>query len=84
MVRPELKAGDLLIWNGLVAHGVAPNTSADGVRSVQYLTMMPALPTHENAGPVPDQVVARADDAGVERDAGRRPVPARVGAVRRE
>jgi hypothetical protein len=47
VVRPELKAGDLLIWNGLVAHGVAPNTSADGVRSVQYLTMMPALPTHE-------------------------------------
>jgi hypothetical protein len=46
VVRPELKAGDLLIWNGLVAHGVAPNTSADGVRSVQYLTMMPALPTH--------------------------------------
>ncbi|MEV8504985.1 phytanoyl-CoA dioxygenase family protein [Actinoplanes sp. NPDC051475] len=47
VVRPELRAGDLLIWNGLVAHGVAPNTSADGVRSVQYLTMMPALPTHE-------------------------------------
>ena len=47
VVRPGLKAGDLLIWNGLVAHGVAPNTSADGVRSVQYLTMMPALPTHE-------------------------------------
>ncbi|MET0491706.1 MAG: phytanoyl-CoA dioxygenase family protein [Actinoplanes sp.] len=47
VVRPELKAGDLLIWNGLVAHGVAPNTSADGVRAVQYLTMMPALPTHE-------------------------------------
>jgi hypothetical protein len=47
VVRPALKAGDLLIWNGLVAHGVAPNTSADGVRAVQYLTMMPALPTHE-------------------------------------
>ncbi len=46
VVRPELKAGDLLIWNGLLAHGVAPNTSVDGVRSVQYLAMMPALPGH--------------------------------------
>ncbi|WP_329567497.1 phytanoyl-CoA dioxygenase family protein [Kitasatospora sp. NBC_01266] len=43
IVRPELKAGDLLIWNGLLAHGVARNTSAGGVRSVQYLSMMPAL-----------------------------------------
>ncbi|MEV7780001.1 phytanoyl-CoA dioxygenase family protein [Kitasatospora sp. NPDC088351] len=43
VVRPELKAGDLLIWNGLLAHGVARNTSESGVRSVQYLSMMPAL-----------------------------------------
>lgn len=43
MVRPELEAGDLLIWNGLLAHGVARNTSESGVRSVQYLAMMPAL-----------------------------------------
>ncbi|ARX89071.1 MULTISPECIES: phytanoyl-CoA dioxygenase family protein [Streptomyces] len=43
VVRPELKAGDLLIWNGMLAHGVAPNTSDNGVRSVQYLSMMPAL-----------------------------------------
>ncbi|GAB2706491.1 phytanoyl-CoA dioxygenase family protein [Kitasatospora kifunensis] len=43
VVRPELKAGDLLIWNGLLAHGVARNTSERGVRSVQYLSMMPAL-----------------------------------------
>ncbi|MFD0274720.1 phytanoyl-CoA dioxygenase family protein [Kitasatospora sp. NPDC127111] len=47
VVRPELKAGDLLIWNGLLAHGVARNTSADGVRAVQYLSMMPALEEHE-------------------------------------
>jgi len=46
VVRPELKAGDLLIFNGLLAHGVAPNTSADGVRAVQYLAMMPALEEH--------------------------------------
>ncbi|MBM9508638.1 phytanoyl-CoA dioxygenase family protein [Actinacidiphila acididurans] len=48
VVRPELKAGDLLIWNGLLAHGVAPNTSPDGVRSAQYLSMMPALETHRS------------------------------------
>lgn len=47
VVRPELKAGDLLIWNGLLAHGVAPNTSENGVRSVQYLSMMPALESHD-------------------------------------
>jgi phytanoyl-CoA dioxygenase PhyH len=46
LVRPALKAGDLLIWNGLLAHGVAPNTSANGVRAVQYLAMMPALEEH--------------------------------------
>jgi hypothetical protein len=46
VVRPELHAGDLLIWNGLLAHGVAPNRSEKGVRAVQYLSMMPALETH--------------------------------------
>lgn len=46
-IRPELKAGDLLIWNGLLAHGVARNTSRGGVRAVQYLSMMPALESHE-------------------------------------
>lgn len=46
VVRPELKAGDLLIWNGLLAHGVAPNTSEHGVRAVQYLSMMPAIESH--------------------------------------
>ncbi|MEV6790954.1 phytanoyl-CoA dioxygenase family protein [Streptomyces sp. NPDC051320] len=46
VVRPQLEAGDLLIWNGLLAHGVASNTSEKGVRAVQYLSMMPALETH--------------------------------------
>ncbi|MGW2638392.1 phytanoyl-CoA dioxygenase family protein [Streptomyces sp. NPDC001348] len=46
VVRPELRAGDLLIFNGLLAHGVAPNTSDNGVRAVQYLSMMPALEEH--------------------------------------
>ncbi|MFD7814932.1 phytanoyl-CoA dioxygenase family protein [Streptomyces sp. NPDC059785] len=47
VVRPQLQAGDLLIFNGLLAHGVAPNTSEQGVRAVQYLSMMPALEEHE-------------------------------------
>jgi len=47
VVRPELKAGDLLIWNGLLAHGVARNTSENGVRAVQYLSMMPALESNQ-------------------------------------
>ncbi|MEB3961374.1 phytanoyl-CoA dioxygenase family protein [Streptomyces kunmingensis] len=47
VVRPELEAGDLLIFNGMLAHGVAPNTSESSVRAVQYLSMMPALETHE-------------------------------------
>jgi Phytanoyl-CoA dioxygenase (PhyH) len=46
VVRPELRAGDLLIWNGLLAHGVAPNLSENGVRAVQYLAMMPAVESH--------------------------------------
>ncbi|NEB76464.1 phytanoyl-CoA dioxygenase family protein [Streptomyces sp. SID14478] len=47
VVRPELAAGDLLIFNGMLAHGVAPNLSGTRVRAVQYLSMMPALETHE-------------------------------------
>ncbi|MFE9573786.1 phytanoyl-CoA dioxygenase family protein [Streptomyces sp. NPDC006692] len=43
VIRPELEAGDLLIWNGMLAHGVARNSSDNGVRAVQYLSMMPAL-----------------------------------------
>ncbi|MEU9713892.1 phytanoyl-CoA dioxygenase family protein [Streptomyces sp. NPDC047976] len=46
VIRPELAAGDLLIFNGHLAHGVAPNTSAHRVRAVQYLSMMPALEEH--------------------------------------
>jgi hypothetical protein len=46
VISPQLRAGDLLIWNGMLAHGVLPNTSAAGLRSVQYLSMMPALEEH--------------------------------------
>ena len=37
-----LRAGDLLIWNTLLAHGIKPNTSADRVRMAQYVSMYPA------------------------------------------
>lgn len=47
VVRPELAAGDLLIFNGMLAHGVAPNFSDGSARAVQYLSMMPALESHE-------------------------------------
>ena len=36
-----LKAGDLLIWNSLLPHGVSPNTSGKP-RLAQYLSMSPA------------------------------------------
>ncbi len=37
-----LKAGDLLIWNTLLAHGIKPNTSSNRVRMAQYISMYPA------------------------------------------
>jgi ectoine hydroxylase-related dioxygenase (phytanoyl-CoA dioxygenase family) len=37
-----MKAGDLLIFNSLLAHGIRPNTSADKVRLAQYITFTPA------------------------------------------
>ncbi len=40
--RPRLAAGDLLIFNGLLPHGISANRSADGVRVAQYITMFPA------------------------------------------
>ena len=38
----ELFPGDLMIFNSLLAHGVAPNTSDDKVRMAQYISMFPA------------------------------------------
>jgi ectoine hydroxylase-related dioxygenase (phytanoyl-CoA dioxygenase family) len=37
-----MKAGDLLIFNSLLAHGIRPNTSADQVRLAQYIAFTPA------------------------------------------
>lgn len=39
-----LNPGDLLIFNALLAHGVAPNTSDDKARMAQYISMFPAEP----------------------------------------
>lgn len=37
-----MKAGDLLIFNSLLAHGIRPNTSRDRARIAQYISMYPA------------------------------------------
>lgn len=41
-----LQAGDLLIFNSLLAHGIRPNTSAQSVRLAQYIAFTPADPTN--------------------------------------
>ncbi|KAB0466165.1 DUF1479 family protein [Vibrio chagasii] len=48
IVIPRLEAGDMLIFNGLLAHGVKENMSERGVRAVQYLSMSPALEDNSN------------------------------------
>lgn len=40
--KVKLEAGDLLIFNSLLAHGIRPNLTADKVRVAQYISMMPA------------------------------------------
>ena len=37
-----MKAGDLMIFNSLLAHGIRPNTSENKVRMAQYISMTPA------------------------------------------
>ncbi|WP_433969583.1 phytanoyl-CoA dioxygenase family protein [Tunturiibacter gelidiferens] len=42
-LKPVLmKAGDLLIFNSLLTHGIRPNTSEDKARMAQYISMTPA------------------------------------------
>ncbi len=42
-VKPvTMKAGDLLIFNSLLSHGIRPNTSENKVRMAQYIAMTPA------------------------------------------
>ncbi len=47
LVKVPLEAGDLLIFNSLLAHGIRPNLSRDKVRLAQYISMMPAEPENE-------------------------------------
>ncbi len=42
LVKVPLEAGDLLIFNSALAHGIRPNHSQDQVRIAQYISMMPA------------------------------------------
>lgn len=41
-VNIEMEAGDLMIFNSLLAHGVRPNHSETRVRMAQYISMHPA------------------------------------------
>ena len=43
-----MKAGDMLIFNSLLAHGIRPNTSENKVRMAQYIAMTPAVPDNED------------------------------------
>ncbi|MBE7179517.1 MAG: phytanoyl-CoA dioxygenase family protein [Mucilaginibacter polytrichastri] len=40
--KVKLEAGDLLIFNSLLPHGIRPNRSENKVRIAQYVAMMPA------------------------------------------
>ncbi len=42
IVNLQMKAGDLVIFNSLLAHGIRPNRSENGVRMAQYISMSPA------------------------------------------
>jgi hypothetical protein len=42
--KVKLHAGDLLIFNSLLPHGIRPNRSEHQVRIAQYISMMPAQP----------------------------------------
>ena len=44
-----MKAGDLLIWNTLLAHGIKPNVSTNRARMAQYVSMYPADEGNANA-----------------------------------
>jgi len=42
IVKVRMKAGDLLIFNSSLPHGIRPNLSENKVRAAQYISMMPA------------------------------------------
>ena len=47
IVKVKLEAGDLLIFNSCLPHGIRPNRSKDKVRIAQYISMMPAEEENE-------------------------------------
>ncbi len=47
LVKVKLEAGDLLIFNSLLPHGIRPNRTNDKVRIAQYISMMPAEEDNE-------------------------------------
>lgn len=47
IVKVKLEAGDLLIFNSLLPHGIRANTSNNKVRIAQYISMMPAQEENE-------------------------------------
>jgi len=47
LVKVKLEAGDLLIFNSCLPHGIRPNLSKDKVRIAQYVSMMPAEEENE-------------------------------------
>ncbi len=48
LVKVKLEAGDLLIFNSLLPHGIRPNLSGDKVRIAQYVSMMPVQENDES------------------------------------
>ena len=46
-VNIEMEAGDLMIFNSLLAHGVRPNHADNRVRMAQYISMHPAEEQNE-------------------------------------
>ncbi|MBK8566635.1 MAG: phytanoyl-CoA dioxygenase family protein [Saprospiraceae bacterium] len=47
IVKVKMEAGDLLIFNSLLAHGIRANRSENKVRMAQYISMMPAQEENE-------------------------------------
>lgn len=43
-----MEAGDLMIFNSLLAHGIRPNTSTDKARMAQYISMTPATEDNQD------------------------------------
>ncbi len=46
-IKVKMEAGDLLIFNSLLAHGIRANRSENKVRMAQYISMMPAQVENE-------------------------------------